>query len=133
MKYRKIAVKEKENNIKHYTNDSFLNEFLALRGLKNENEVENFLNPKKSDFISPFAFLDMKKAVGRIFEAIEKQQTILVWGDFDCDGVTSSAILYKTLKELNANVINFIPDRLLHGHGLNSKELLTLVSKQKVK
>lgn len=133
MKYRKIAVKEKENKIIQATKDSFLNELLSLKGFKTEKEIEKFLNPSKADLISPYAFCDMKKATERIFEAIEKEEKILIWGDFDCDGVTSSAILYKALKELSANVISFIPDRLLHGHGLNSKELIKLISKEKVK
>jgi len=133
MKYRKIAVKENNKNICNFTKDFLLNEFLALRNLTNEKEIEKFLNPKREDFISPFAFCDMKKAKDRIFEAIEKEQTILIWGDFDCDGVTSSAILYKALSKLNAKVLTFIPDRLIHGHGLNSKELIKFISKEKVK
>ena len=133
MKYRKIAIKEKINNVQSFSKDSFLNELLALRNLKDEKSVNKFLNPSKNDLISPYAFSDMKKAVERINLAIEKEQVILIWGDFDCDGVTSSAVLYKTLQELNAKVISFIPDRLLHGHGLNSKELIKLISKEKVK
>lgn len=133
MKYRKIALKQKQKNIPHITNDSFLNELLSLRGLDSEQKAQKFLNPDLSDLISPYAFCDMLRAKNRIFEAIEKEQTILIWGDFDCDGVTSSAVLYKALKELNAKVISFIPDRLLHGHGLNSKELIKLISKEKVK
>ena len=133
MNYRRIAVREKINNITQATKDSFLNELLALRGLNDEKEIEKFLNPTREDFISPFVFLDMQKAVDRINLAIEKQEKILIWGDFDCDGVTSSSILYKALNELNANVITFIPDRLLHGHGLNSKELIKFISKEKVK
>ncbi|MBR5303617.1 MAG: single-stranded-DNA-specific exonuclease RecJ [Candidatus Gastranaerophilales bacterium] len=133
MKYRKITVRKKENDIIRATKDSFLNELLSLRNLSNEKEIEKFLNPTKNDLISPYAFCDMKKAIERIFDAIKKEQKILIWGDFDCDGVTSSAILYKALTELNANVISFIPDRLLHGHGLNSKELIKLISKEKIK
>lgn len=133
MKYRKIILKQKENNTIQATKDSFLNELLALRGLNDEKNIEKFLNPSKNDLISPYAFSDMEHAKNRVFEAIEREQKILIWGDFDCDGVTSSAILYKALKELNANVISFIPDRLLHGHGLNSKELIKLISKEKVK
>ena len=133
MKYRKIALKEKQNNILQATKDSFLNELLSLKNLENKEKIEKFLNPSKNDFISPYVFCDMLKAKNRIFEAIKKEQVILIWGDFDCDGVTSSAILYRTLKELKANVISFIPDRLLHGHGLNSKELIKLISKEKVK
>ena len=133
MKYRKIAVKEKTDNKQSFVKDSLLNELLTLRGFKNENEVNKFLNPSRKDFISPYAFCAMEKAKNRIFEAIEKEQTILIWGDFDCDGVTSSAILFKALTALNAKVKTFIPDRLLHGHGLNSKELIKYISKEKVK
>ena len=74
--------------------------------------------------------MDIEKAKKRIFEEIEKKQKILIWGDFDCDGVTSTAILYKALKKLEADVVEFIPDRLHDGHGLNSKELIKFISKE---
>lgn len=128
MLYRKIEVKNPQEK-----NDDILSRLLKARDLNTKEEIENFLNPKMSDFISPYVFCDMKKAVSRIEQAIEKEEKILIWGDFDCDGVTSSAILYKALKELSANVIKFIPDRLLHGHGLNSKELIKLIAKEKIK
>lgn len=132
MNYRKIALKEKEN-IQYSSKNRLLDELLALRNLDTQEKIEKFLNPSKADFISPFAFLDIKKAVDRINLAIENNQKILIWGDFDCDGVTSTTILYKALNELKASVIKFIPDRLEHGHGLNSKELIKFVSKEKVK
>ncbi len=133
MQYRKIKIKEKTNKVESSTKDSLLDELLALKNLTTEEQIKKFLNPDEQDFISPYAFLDMEKAVKRIFEAIEKGQKILVWGDFDCDGVTSSAIMYKTLTALGADVMTFIPDRLLHGHGLNSKELLKFAAKERVK
>lgn len=133
MQYRKIAIKNIENKIKSSTKDSLLDELLVLRNIDSEEKIDKFLNPSRKDFISPFAFLDMQKSKERINSAIKNQETILIWGDFDCDGVTSTSILYKALKELGANVITFIPDRLLHGHGLNSKELIKLISKQRVK
>ena len=126
MNYRKIKVKETKND------RSILDRLLSLKDLTDE-EKEKFLNPSKKDFLSPYLFSDMEKAKERIFKAIENNEKILVWGDFDCDGVTSSTVLYKALKELGANVIKFIPDRLLHGHGLNSKELVKLIATQKVK
>ena len=132
MQYRKIAVKEKQL-IKSSTKDSLLDELLALKNIVSDKEIDRFLNPSRDYFISPYAFLDMQKAKDRIFAAIEKKQKILVWGDFDCDGVTSSSILYKALMALGADVEVFIPDRLLHGHGLNSKELIKFISKDKVK
>ncbi len=133
MKYQKIALKKKENIIKSSTKNKILDELLVLRNLVEEDEIAEFLNPKKSDFISWYAFSDMEKAKKRIFTSIEKKETILIWGDFDCDGVTSTSILYKALLALNAKVIKFIPNRMLHGHGLNSGELLKFISKEKVK
>ena len=133
MKYRKIAVKKLNNEIKSSTKDSVLDELLALRGLDSSEKIEKFLNPSRDDFISPYAFCDMEKAVKRINSAIEKGEKILVWGDFDCDGVTSSTILYKALCALEADVDAFIPDRLAHGHGLNSSILLKYCAKEKIK
>ena len=132
MIYKKITVKEKQNTVSS-PKDSFLGELLAIKNITDEEKIKNFLNPSREQFISPYAFCDMEKSVKRIKDAIENNQKILVWGDFDCDGVTSTTILYKTLKYLNADVITFIPDRLLHGHGLNSKELIPFISKQHIK
>lgn len=131
MQYRKIILKEQTEKING--KNELLNRILALRGLVKEEEINKFLNPKKEDFVSPFAFSDMEKATNRINSAIENNEKILVWGDFDCDGVTSTSILYKALKKLNANVITFIPDRLAHGHGLNTKKLIQLYTKEKFK
>lgn len=75
----------------------------------------------------------MKKAVEIVKNAILNNEKILIWGDFDCDGVTSTSILYKTLKALNANFSYFIPDRINLGHGINLKELLQQKSKNNVK
>ncbi len=131
MQYRKIILKEQKEKIN--AKNELLNRILALRGLVKEEEINKFLNPKKEDFVSPFAFSDMEKAKNRINSAIQNNEKILVWGDFDCDGVTSTSILYKALKKLNANVITFIPDRLEHGHGLNTKKLIQLYTKEKFK
>lgn len=133
MQYRKIELKKQDKKIKYSTKDSLLDRLLLNRGLVLEDEIEEFLNPDKKPLISPYAFLDMKKAKDRILKAIEKKENILIWGDFDCDGVTSSTVLYKALKKLDAKVSVFIPDRLKDGHGLNSKELIKFISKDKIK
>ena len=73
MNYRKIALKE---NFK--SSSSLLDELLSTRNIE-EKQIKSFLNPTRSDFISPFAFLDMKKAVDRIQEAIDKKQKILIF------------------------------------------------------
>lgn len=131
MQYRKIILKEQEAKIN--SKNELLSRLLALRGLNDETETEKFLNPSKSDFVSPYAFTDMKKAIDRINSAIENNEKILIWGDFDCDGVTSVSILYKTLKKLNADIITYIPDRMTEGHGLNTKKLIQLYTKTKFK
>jgi len=87
------------------TGSSILAHLLLNRGIKTANEAEFFLYPEKYSLSSPFVFPDMEKAVERINRAINNQEVILIYGDFDADGVTSTVLLYKTLIYLNANVI----------------------------
>lgn len=106
---------------------------LVNRGIDTKEKIKKFLNPNEIEPISPYAFKDMEKAVERIMLAIDKQEHILIYGDFDADGVTSTALLYKTLTELGANFTYYIPDRQTESHGLNSGVILTKISKEKVK
>ena len=71
-----------------------------------------------------------EKVITRIKKALEQKEKIIVYGDFDTDGVTSTAILYKTLKKIGADVDYYLPDRDEESHGLNNKAVLTLISKQ---
>lgn len=112
--------------------DSLLCSVLKSRGLE-ESEFEDFLNPLNVSLSSPYIFSDMKRAAQRIEEAISKDELILIWGDFDADGITSSAILYKTLSALGANFDYIIPDREKMGHGINTKVLLPYIAKKKPK
>lgn len=91
------------------------------RNLRTQIEIDEFLNPDYSqDIHDPFLFKDMKKALKIIFRAIKKQKNIVVHGDYDADGVCSSAILIKTLKVFGAkNVSVFIPHRETDGYGVN--------------
>ncbi|UKI40223.1 MAG: DHH family phosphoesterase [Candidatus Melainabacteria bacterium] len=75
----------------------------------------------------------MEKVISRINKAINNNENIIIYGDFDCDGVTSTALLYKTLKELGANVDFYIPNRIEESHGLNTKALVKLLAKKKAK
>lgn len=113
--------------------DKLLAQLLVQRGINTVQKIENFLNPAKMKITSPFVFCDMQKSVERIFEAIDKQEKIIIYGDFDCDGVTSTSLLYKTLAHLKANVDYYIPNRENENHGLNNKALVQLIAKQKVK
>jgi single-stranded-DNA-specific exonuclease len=108
-------------------------QILLNRGLDTKKKVLDFLSPEKLVPQKPDVFCDMKKSVDRIVKAIKNSEHIVIFGDFDCDGVTSTVLLYKTLKYLKANVSYYIPDRESEGHGLNSKAIITLISKESAK
>ena len=112
------------------TNKSILDSILDSRGITDKDE---YFSSETLSLASPYAFSDMKKAEDIIMDAIKNQKKILIWGDFDADGVTSTAILYKTFQYLNANFTHFIPDRVNLGHGVNLSVLLKLVAKEKIK
>lgn len=113
--------------------NKMLAELLVQRGIDTVQKIKDFLNPASMKITSPFVFTDMQKSVDRIFDAIDKQEKIVVYGDFDADGVTSTSLLFKTLCHLNANVEFYIPNRENENHGLNSKALVKLIAKHKAK
>ncbi len=92
---------------------------LINRGITNEVEAEQFLNSSLFDLPSPYLLKDMDKAVGRIRQALEQTERIAIYGDYDVDGITSTAILYLFLKNIGADVIYYNPDRLKEGYGVN--------------
>ena len=118
-------------NNSNFNEKSLIKRLLLSRGIKNENEIQEFLNPLEMTLTSPYAFTDMEKAVERLSKAIDSKETIVIYGDFDADGVTSTSVLYKTLVYLGANVHYFIPDREKEGHGFNTKALIELKNKVK--
>ncbi len=112
---------------------SLVEKLLASRGITKPNEIKEFLNPLETKLTPPSVFSNMLKAVERIANAIDNQENILIYGDFDADGVTSTALLLRTFCEIGANVCHFIPDREKDGHGLNSKALVKLMASNKPK
>lgn len=105
-----------------------LAELLADREI-NSNDVANYLNPKIRDFLpDPFHLLDMDKAVNAVSEAIYKQEKITIFGDYDVDGATSSALLFNILKALGADISVYIPDRIKEGYGPTSEAFKLLHS-----
>jgi len=95
--------------------------FLVQRGMKNKEEVDAFLHMDESALHDPFLLKNMDKAVNRIHEAIKSEERILVFGDYDADGVTSTSLMYMTLKLLGANVGFYVPNRFTEGYGPNEK------------
>lgn len=113
--YEKSLVKEISNSLK-------INELTATlltqRDVNSVEEAEKFLN-SKNDFHDPFLFEDMEKTVCRIKRAIEDKEKILIYGDYDADGVTSISVLLLAIKELGGIVDFYIPNRFTEGYGPN--------------
>ncbi|MFA7672845.1 MAG: single-stranded-DNA-specific exonuclease RecJ [Clostridia bacterium] len=85
--------------------------------------IDKYLYPKIMDLYDPFLFRQMNKAVDRIIDALDNMEGVVVYGDYDTDGITATAILYRFLLSLGVNVQYFIPDRKKDGYGLNSDVL----------
>ncbi len=102
---------------------------LIRRGLRTSSDFFNFLNPSLSGLESPFVFQDMQKSVERIRSAISRKERILVYGDYDVDGITGSSILVPVLKKMGADAEVHIPHRVSEGYGLNLESLGRLLQK----
>ena len=120
-------------NVKTEGKTSIIDQLLEIRGIKSKEAKHEFLNPLDITLMHPNAFCDMPCAVERIVKAIDSKENILIYGDFDADGVTSTSVLVKTFSFLGGNVDYYIPDRDEEGHGLNSKALVKLLSQKKPK
>ena len=107
-------------------------QLLKKRGIVTPDQIQRYIYPKLDYLYNPMLLKDMDKAVVRIREALAKQQKILVYGDYDVDGITSCAILVKLLKNLGGSVDFYIPSRISEGYGLN-KEAIDVVHKQETK
>lgn len=94
---------------------------LVNRGLDSPIEAKSFLFDENQELHDPFSLLGMDIAVSRITEAIGRQEPILIFGDYDADGVTSTSVMMITLKQLGANVQFYIPNRFTEGYGPNEQ------------
>jgi len=128
----KEADKDLVKNLSRELNISeILSRLLINRGITTKNKAEKFLHPSFNDLANPFLLAGMEKAVERIKAAKEKGEKILIYGDYDVDGVTSIALLLSFFRELGLKSLFYIPNRLTEGYGLN-KEALKLAHAQKV-
>ena len=100
-----------------------LSRFIVSTGIKTTEEAQSFLDPKLAHFTDPFEIKGMLQAVERICEALKQKETILLVGDYDVDGITSTVIIKKNLTKLGSNPFHVIPKRKTEGYGLSEKVL----------
>ena len=96
-----------------------LSKLLVQRGIHTFEEARRFFRPDFANLHDPFLMADMEKAVNRLTEAIQENEKILIYGDYDVDGTTSVSLVYKFLKKFYSNVDFYIPDRYLEGYGIS--------------
>ena len=94
---------------------------LAQRGIKSYEDARVFFRPSIADLIDPFLMKDMDKAIDRIEQAIQKNEKILIYGDYDVDGTTAVSIVYSYFKEFYPHIETYIPDRYAEGYGVSIK------------
>ncbi len=111
------------NDLKHLSAalnvDMSIANLLVQRGVKTFSEARSFFRPKLSDLHNPFLMKDMDKAVGRIKDAIERNERVMIYGDYDVDGTTSVALMYSFLRSRLTSLDYYIPDRYMEGYGIS--------------
>ncbi len=98
-------------------------QLLFNRGIVSKQEIKNFFQPEKIELSSPFLFKDMKEAINLTIKHIKEQNLIIVYGDYDADGVTATATLVEILNIFKAKTSVYIPARTSEGYGLNKKAI----------
>ncbi len=112
-----------------YQINSLLATILVNRNITEQEEIRLFLEPTRNDFHNPFLIMDMEKAVKRMIQAIEKQEKVTIYGDYDVDGITSITVLKSFLQDRGLEVDTYIPNRLEEGYGLNQEAIKKIASR----
>lgn len=113
-----------------FTGDPFLAQLLAQRGIVTVEQARAFLDPAIYCPAPPEVLPDLEQAVARLNRAIERQESICVWGDFDVDGQTATALLVSTLQSLGTKVRYYIPNRLTESHGVKLPALRRILAEE---
>lgn len=119
------ASEESQEEAKRLANELGINpilgQFLLDRGISSVSEAKRFFRPQLSDLHDPFLYTDMDIAVDRLNQALGLKERILVYGDYDVDGCTAVALVYKFLQQYYSNIDYYIPDRYEEGYGVSYK------------
>lgn len=130
---KKWKVYDIDNNkvnelIDNYNINELLATILVNRNIVDEEKLKVFLNPTRKDFHDPFLMPDMNIAVDRIIQAINKKEKVIIYGDYDADGITSITVLKKFLEDVDLKADYYIPNRLEEGYGLNDDAIKNISS-----
>ncbi|MGY3765873.1 single-stranded-DNA-specific exonuclease RecJ [Vagococcus vulneris] len=106
--------------------------FLIHRGINTANELSVFLNPSLEDLHDPLLLHDMDKSIKRVQDAVMNDQKILIYGDYDADGITSTTVMKDTLELIGANVSYYLPNRFKDGYGPNLAVYQDMIENQGV-
>lgn len=134
MKKWQIENKLKVKNSK-FRVDELINLLLQNRKITIKKEIEGFLNPDISKITSSLVKIDkdsLKKSIDRVKKAVKQKQKIIIYGDYDVDGICATAILWETLNSLKADVMPYIPSRFDEGYGLSKDGIDNILKNQKV-
>ena len=113
--------------IDKYNLNLLLATILVNRNILETENLDKFLKPTRNDFHDPFLMPDMEIAVERILKAIENKEKIIIYGDYDADGITSITVLKSFFKDIGVDVFSYIPNRLEEGYGLNKPAVKKIV------
>ncbi|MFR0611748.1 single-stranded-DNA-specific exonuclease RecJ [Limosilactobacillus balticus] len=102
---------------------------LAQQGIDSAEQAKKFFEPSLEEIHDPNLLHDIDKAVERIEQAVEKQEQITIYGDYDADGITSTSLMYETLLSIGANVNYYVPNRFTDGYGPNMDAYQRLIDK----
>jgi len=102
---------------------------LLNRGLETGEQIQSFIDPKMDDLADPFKIDGMDKAVERLVDALRNNEKIMVYGDYDVDGITASALMFLVLNKLGAQVVYYLPNRLVEGYGLSEDGINEAIEK----
>jgi len=100
---------------------SVIAKILASRGLDTKKKAEKFLNPSLEDLCDPYLLPDMKEGVDRVIRALKEKEKVMIFGDYDVDGITAASLLFLVLNKLGAEVSYYLPNRLIEGYGLSEE------------
>ena len=123
--YYKVNEERVEEIQEKYNINKLLATILANREIE---DIKTYIEPTRHDFHNPYEMPDMEKAVERILKAIDNKEKIIIFGDYDVDGITSITVLKSFFKDLGIEVGEYIPNRLNEGYGLNKDAIKKIAS-----